>query len=671
MARKGKTRRAKQKAKHRKRQSLRWQVSRAEVVAGQAADLINRGRVGQARDLLEEYDSKQPGQTVVLRALADVYNELREHGRYCRVAQRLLDKDPDDADSHVMLAGGYLATMRPVCSYRMFQEFLRRWPDHPFAEAAGDQVARMEPAIRELLDASPFPETERLELTAMHEQVMDALSHDDCPRVIKIAEALIQRQPDFLPAKNNVTEAYFRTGQSDKAIAICRSVLDTDPENTHAASNLTRLLFLSGQFEEAEAQAKRLQAISPADGDACCKVAEALSYLGDNEGMLAAFRQAEKTGDIRDASPSSALLYHLAAVAHARLDDWKTAKRYWKQALKVSPSLDVAQENLTDSQQPRGQRHGPWAYGINYWFPKKAIDRFAEAAEKCKQRDDDQAAARVIRQAAEENREILDLIPAMLDRSGPVAREFAMKLAKIVGTPEMISALRDFCLSDRGPDKMRSEATGYLRGQGELPAGTLRMFFGGQWQDTEMFGFEVTDEPTTEYLHTPQVDEWGYEAIEALKRNDGKRAERLLHQALEVEPDQPDLLNNLAMAYMVQGREEETEELLLEVHRRWPDYFFGRIAMANHCTKQKKYDQAAEYLAPLRQQTRLHSTECSALFMAYIRLFAAQGNFDAAQSWMKMWKDIQPGHPGQAQLEPRISLTSAFGKLLSNRFRGS
>jgi hypothetical protein len=85
----------------------------------------------------------------------------------------------------------------------------------------------------------------------------------------------------------------------------------------------------------------------------------------------------------------------------------------------------------------------------------------------------------------------------------------------LLETPEMLEALRAFCLDRWGPDEMRIETANYLCRKGVLPSGRMRMFVRGEWTDIEMFGFEISPEPV-DADHSPQVDEWGYEAMEAI-----------------------------------------------------------------------------------------------------------------------------------------------------------
>src|SRR5437868_5900770 len=62
------------------------------------------------------------------------------------------------------------------------------------------------------------------------------------------------------------------------------------------------------------------------------KKAEALSYLGDDEGVLEVFAAAEHDGELGE-EPKDALLLHLAAVATLRGRDEAAAHELWAEVL--------------------------------------------------------------------------------------------------------------------------------------------------------------------------------------------------------------------------------------------------------------------------------------------------------------------------------------------------
>ena len=71
----------------------------------------------------------------------------------------------------------------------------------------------------------------------------------------------------------------------------------------------------------------------------------------------------------------------VAAVAHSRQGRADRARRLWRDALAISPTMDLANENLADAKKPVAERHGPWAYTLDYWLPRATIDGFVAALE--------------------------------------------------------------------------------------------------------------------------------------------------------------------------------------------------------------------------------------------------------------------------------------------------
>ncbi|HJT76087.1 MAG TPA: tetratricopeptide repeat protein, partial [Gemmataceae bacterium] len=239
-----------------------------------------------------------------------------------------------------------------------------------------------------------------------------------------------------------------------------------------------------------------------------------------------------------------------------------------------------------------------------------------------------------------------------------------LRLAALAATPALLEALRDFALGQRGPDALRIEAANTACAADLIPTGPVRLWQGGEWREILMLGWEIHEEPTGS--HPPAVEQLAREAIVASQEGDGALAERLLRQALEKAPDAPDLLNNLATAYEIQGRKEESAALIRQIHERFPDYFFGRANLAHLYVREGRLEEAAELLKPLLLHKRLHRTELAALAAAEIALRLAEGNRDAARSWLDIWKSADPDHPSLAmwreRVEERGRLSRFFGR---------
>ena len=112
---------------------------------------------------------------------------------------------------------------------------------------------------------------------------------------------------------------------------------------------------------------------------------------------------------------------------------------------------------------------------------------------------------------------------------------------------------------------------------------------------------------------------------------------------------------------------------MVKTYERFPDYLFARVKMARYAIQDGRFEDAAELLEPVVRRDRLHISEFRALADAEIALATAQGNEEAARSWLEMWAEMEEGHPGIAHWRSRLEgpeeLSEAFQKL-ARRFRG-
>ena len=139
-----------------------------------------------------------------------------------------------------------------------------------------------------------------------------------------------------------------------------------------------------------------------------------------------------------------------------------------------------------------------------------------------------------------------------------------------------------------------------------------------------------------------------------MREGDADRGERLIKQALELEPDAPDLWNNLTAAYSRQGREQDATAIVRQIHERHPDYLFGRTNLALVHLQAGEIGAARALLEPLLSRKRFHVSEMSALMNAELELAVAQNNLDAAQSWLSLWMQVDPDNPVLAAWQRRL-----------------
>jgi tetratricopeptide (TPR) repeat protein len=340
-----------------------------------------------------------------------------------------------------------------------------------------------------------------------------------------------------------------------------------------------------------------------------------------------------------DADPVGPMTHHLAGAAAQRLGLDDAAQRYWKEALRLAPDFSLTKDNLEDLKRPIGERNGPWSFTLVHWIDAATLREGA----KLLAAPDSPGPEGVLQQYP-----CLELLaPILLERGDEPSRLFAITLAKAARTPALLAALREFALSKHGTDEMRLVAASAAAEAGLIESGKQRMWLRGEWTEATALGFEIYHEPTPR-TYSEEVLRLAERAMEAIYVNPA-RAVELLKQALRMAPDAPDLLNNLANAYRLQGRPAEADALILDLRARFPDYFFGIVGVSHILRGEGRLDEAEELLKPLTATDRMHISEFTALAQAQVELLMAREDPGTARHWYDMWRRVSPDHPGLAR----------------------
>ncbi len=625
----------------------------------EAKSLMRQDRAAKAAELLSEADRRHPNNPTILSVLLDAYHQMRDFEGYLRVIAQLQALTPDNPIRLLMLAAAYLVNTFPALALRAYRQFLERWPNRPEAETARAEAAK----ISAMLEEHQFRRLggsgdEGMELAILDDEVRLFLSQGKFAQARQSAARMLERRPKFVPAWNNTAEAFFGEGRLAEAAEACGRALALEPDNFFALGNRTRCQYLSGRLDEAWATAQRLKAITSTAGDVWVKKAEALSYLGDDQGVLDAWRGGVAAG-LQGPPQQDGLLLHLAAVAHYRQGQEDEARRLWQEALRHWPGLDEAARNLDDLRKPVGQRHAAWPYSFRHWLTREMLDVLEVHLHRAGSgRKDEEHITAEMRRCLEEHPEISRLVPALLDRGDPDGRMLAFRLAMMTKTPEMLAALRDFALSQRGPDNLRTQASEPASDAGLIPSGPVRMWIQGEWREILVLGFQIHWEP--DELVSADIQDLGRQGLDAMEERDFARAEQFFRQALVLQPEDRSMQFNLASACFHQDQKAEADEIVRRLHERHPDYLFARTYLAQKYTREGDYDKAREILKPLLSRKRLHITELSALCGAEFEWALAQGHRDGARHWLDMLARCRPDDPNVRFMRMRLEERSGW-----------
>lgn len=468
----------------------------------EADDFFEEGDFAAARRGLAALRQQVPGNPAVLESLAKVYFETQEWHEYLEVAERLRERTPERAELYRSLTSGYVFAGLPFSAARTLEDFLKRFPRSEQAAAAQEELTRIRRLCTDLL--ADMRQRDGLTLTgeaaarflARHEWMQVLIPTGRLDEALELAQAMEQEAPDWPPLCNNLCLLLGMRGKNEAALGYADRLLIRQPNNAFALAERVRRLYLLGRTKdaaEAAEQAKRRTHDSLRD-DAELKLVEALALLGDDRGILEAYRSAQAKA--RPVEPGHrAYLFCLAGTAELRLGNESAARALWEKAQDELPTVALAQQYLEDLDRPVEERHIPWYLSAGSLIAGDLMDAYIT---ETRQRKSDDALRARTRLFLDENPALVPILPALLDRGDAQGRAFAFALCQLAQTPHTLELLRDFALGQQGPDALRYSAMISAKEAGLLPTDAIKMWFKGQWSEILSLAFTITREPRHE-----------------------------------------------------------------------------------------------------------------------------------------------------------------------------
>lgn len=597
--------------------------------------LIDAERYNDALFILEDLSTQHQKRIEVIERLCDVYYLIGDYNQSLVHAEKLISVAPSVPNFWIKLATSAMYNDRQLQALRAAQRFLKRWPDHPAAPDAEKIVDLIENIfLPDVVENFGLPLETVLQITEMHERSRSYLERGQYAKAKKELEKLIKSHPEFTAAQNNLAQVYWQLGDIPAAIETEEHVLSFEPQNLHALSNLVRLSLLAGDEQAARDYANKMQSSIDEAYDPLYKKIEALAFLGDDEIIISLENEVMKEPDHN--SFAKAHMLHFVAISYARSGNEKKAKKLWEQALEIAPYLKMAQINLDDLTLPVEFRHGPSPFEPGYWIPEEIFKRFANNIHT----KNEMRLQKAVDQFQNQFLGLDTILARMLERGGERGREIAVAIIRVCETPSLLEIYKKSALGQDGPDSYRFEALNYLKEQHVIEESYATVWMKGGWQEIQLMGYHISFEP--DEILKGNILKLFEKAHTLLLDSKGEEAEILLKQAIKLEPDNPSLKNNLAMAYQVQGRYDEAIELTEEIFDEYPDYTFARLNLARLAMEDEDFERARKLIEPVTKKTELHISEFTNLARIEIDLALAKEEKTAAERWLEMWEAVYP-----------------------------
>ena len=179
---------------------------------------------------------KEPDNPINLCNLAGILSEMGRFEESNEVLESVLNEvDPQLYECYFYMANN-AANME---DFDLAEEYLLRYleedPEGEFAEEANEMLQML---AYELGRAPRQPDYGgKYAWMKKHDEARCHLEEGRFLQATRALEELVEEYPDFLAARNNLSLAYYYTGQLNRAIQEIQKVLEADPNNLHALCN--------------------------------------------------------------------------------------------------------------------------------------------------------------------------------------------------------------------------------------------------------------------------------------------------------------------------------------------------------------------------------------------------------------------------------------------------
>lgn len=449
---------------------------------------------------------------------------------------------------------------------------------------------------------------------------------------IPFFERSILKAPFVPQPHNNLALSHFMEGNFEKAVEIAERVDRViAPGNVFGLGNLVHFQLIIGRRSEAERNAQRLENLPCPDESALTKKCEVFARLRWHEEVYAAATEGFRTA--ADCRPIVAFFAGTAAANLARYDE---SLPYLREATRHPGLVRRAKRylSLIERRQGPGTIDGDWPYLDFYqWAPPKLIERMIAEKKACS---------------------FPGLVEALVSfLNDKPESESALGALAGIGTPEAIAVLRKIGFGTYGSDNLRMTALMELQKAGEISGQEpLDVWLRGEWQQVRQVQFELTDDINTG-LPEGLLGLMG-EMLSVLRSKKWKQAEKIGRDLLAQAPKVPQVLYNLAMSVRMQGRDEESEELLKEAIAQNSSYLFAPALLARIRLKTGRLTEARQILKEVCLPEKMTHEGYALLLLAEADLSVLEGNFEAAARAWETAEEIAPDLEGVQEMRESL-----------------
>lgn len=327
---------------------------------------LDRCRYDKALRYFRKAVEYEPDNPVNHCNMAGILSEMGNYEESNNILRKVLDElDPSMTECWFYMANNYANMEMYEAAEEALVQYLEEDEEGQFLEEAEEMMD----LLHYELDRPPRQPVVRARgLLNDHDRARRLLEEGKFVEAARLLKSIIEEQPGFLSARNNLALAYYYMGLFDQAVDTVREVLEADPGNLHAMCNLAIFRMQGGGRDEALAIVAMLRKLVPVQPELSFKLATTLGILGEHEAAYFHFRRL-----IREMSGQrDPCLLHYTAVAACNIGRAEEAGRLWKEAAKLDPESGVADYYLHHLDELKsGAMHPPSSYHYHLPFEEQ------------------------------------------------------------------------------------------------------------------------------------------------------------------------------------------------------------------------------------------------------------------------------------------------------------
>ncbi|EMT50125.1 MULTISPECIES: tetratricopeptide repeat protein [Brevibacillus] len=227
--------------------------------------------------------------------------------------------------------------------YEMAEEMAIRYLQQQSDGAYREDAEELLDYIYFELDMPPrhFLTGEREDVYSKHERARRSLEEGRFLEALDILKEIVEADPSFMPAWNNLSLAYYYVGDFQQAMATIEETLEREHGNLHALCNLAVLLSHHNRAKELVALINMLKKVVPYHPEHAYKLATTMGVLGQHEEAYRLYAKMLKSGRTHEACT-----YHYAAISAYMSGHKEQAIRWWQKVKQLDPESGVAEHYM-------------------------------------------------------------------------------------------------------------------------------------------------------------------------------------------------------------------------------------------------------------------------------------------------------------------------------------